>query len=156
MNPKQERLIAIKDIISNNAVERQEELLNLLKSKGLEATQATLSRDMKLLKISKAPNLAGDYVYMLPAGNNYTNVLSPEKIEETIPTGVATIEFSGQLAVLKTRPGYASAIASDIDRKAQREIVGTIAGDDTILIVPREGITREKIIDVLSALIQIK
>ena len=155
MNPKQERLIAIKDIISNNAVESQEELLNLLKSRGFEATQATLSRDMKLLKISKGPDLAGDYVYMLPMGNNYTNKLNQGKMEETIPSGVATIEFSGQLAVLKTRPGLASAIAYDIDRKARHEIMGTIAGDDTILIIPREGITRKEIVDVLSEFIQL-
>ena len=140
MNPKKDRLVAIGNIIKENAIESQEELLNILKSKGFEVTQATLSRDIKQLKIIKFPDAGGKYIYALSKENNYTN----------IPDGFATIEFSGQLAVMKTRPGYASAVASDIDTKAQHEIMGTIAGDDTILIIPREGITRKEIIDVLS------
>jgi transcriptional regulator of arginine metabolism len=146
MNLKKDRLIAIRNIIREQAVESQEELLNILKSKGFEATQATLSRDMKQLKIIKSPDAGGKYVYTLSKENNYTN----------IPDGFATIEFSGQLAVIKTRPGYASAIASDIDTKARHEIMGTIAGDDTILIIPREGITRKEIIEVLSNFITIE
>ena len=146
MNSKKDRLIAIRNIIWEQAVESQEELLNILKSKGFEATQATLSRDMKQLKIIKSPDIEGKYVYTLSKENNYTN----------IPDGFATIEFSGQLAVMKTRPGYASAVASDIDTKARHEIMGTIAGDDTILIIPREGITRKEIIEVLSNFITIE
>ncbi len=60
------------------------------------------------------------------------------------------IEFSGNLAVVKTRPGYAMGIASDIDTHAPCEILGTIAGDDTILIIPREGISRDKIVKALA------
>jgi transcriptional regulator of arginine metabolism len=146
MSSKKDRLIAIRDIIREYAVESQEELLNILKSKGFEVTQATLSRDMKQLKIIKSPDVEGKYVYTLSKENNYAN----------IPYGFASIEFSGQLGVIKTRPGYASAVASDIDTKAQHEIMGTIAGDDTILIIPREGITRKEIIEVLSEFIQIK
>lgn len=63
---------------------------------------------------------------------------------------VLSIEFSGLLAVVKTKPGYASAIAWDIDNKATEEILGTIAGDDTILLVPREGITREDILQMMN------
>ena len=61
-----------------------------------------------------------------------------------------SLEFSGQLAVVKTKPGYASAIAWDIDNKATEQVLGTIAGDDTILVIPREGITREDILDMLN------
>ncbi len=146
MSSKKDRLIAIRNIIREHAVESQEELLNILKSKGFEVTQATLSRDMKQLKIIKSPDVEGNYIYTLAKENNYAN----------ISDDFATIEFSGQLAVMKTRPGYASAIASDIDTKAQHEIIGTIAGDDTILIIPREGVTRKEIIEVLSGFIQIK
>ncbi len=156
MSSKKDRLVAIRNIIREHAVESQEELLNVLKSKGFEVTQATLSRDIKQLKIIKFPDVEGNYIYTLPNENNYTNIHSRENVKEQIPYGFATIEFSGQLAVMKTRPGYASAIASDIDTKAQHEIMGTIAGDDTILIIPREGITRKEIIDVLSGFIQIK
>ena len=63
---------------------------------------------------------------------------------------VISLEFSGQLAVVKTKPGYASAIAWDIDNKATDEILGTIAGDDTILLVPREGVTRDSIIRMMN------
>jgi len=139
MSPRKERLVAIRNIIKENALESQEELLNILKSKGFDVTQATLSRDMKLLKISKIPDIVGNYIYTLP-----------------LPREAATIEFSGQLAVVKTRPGFASAIASDIDARAQQEIIGTIAGDDTILVVPREGVARKEVIDVLSNIILLR
>lgn len=156
MSSKQDRLITIRNIIRKHVVESQEELLNLLKSEGFEVTQATLSRDMKLLKISKIPDAEGNYIYTLPQENNYTTVSLQEKSKEQVPYEFATIEFSGQLAVVKTRPGYASAVASHIDAKAQHEIMGTIAGDDTILIIPREGFTRKEIIEVLSGFIQLK
>jgi len=156
MSSKNDRLIAIRNIIREHAVESQEELLNILKSKGFEVTQATLSRDMKQLKIIKSPDVEGNYIYTLSKENNYTNIPGQEKSKEQVLYGLVTIEFSGQLAVMKTRPGYASAIASDIDTKAQHEIMGTIAGDDTILIIPREGITRKEIKNVLSGFIQIK
>jgi transcriptional regulator of arginine metabolism len=146
MSSKKDRLITVRNIIGEYAVESQEELLNILKSKGFEVTQATLSRDMKRLKIIKSPDIEGNYIYTLPKENNYA----------TIPDERAVIEFSGQLAVMRTRPGYASAVASDIDTKAQHEIMGTIAGDDTILIIPREGFTRKEIMDVLSGFIQVK
>ena len=150
MNSKKDRLISIRDILREHTVESQEELLNILKSKGFEVTQATLSRDMKQLKIIKSPDVEGNYIYTLSKENNYTNIPSQEKSKEQVSYGLVTIEFSGQLAVMKTRPGYASAIASDIDTKAQHEIMGTIAGDDTILIIPREGVTRKEIMNVLS------
>ena len=156
MSSKKDRLITIRNIIRGHAVESQEELLNLLKSEGFEVTQATLSRDIKQLKISKIPDAEGNYIYTLPQENNYTVSSLQEKSKEQVPYGFATIEFSGQLAVMKTRPGYASAVASDIDARAQHEIMGTIAGDDTILIIPREGITRKEIIEVLSGFIQVK
>jgi len=63
---------------------------------------------------------------------------------------ILNIDFSGQLVVVKTKPGYASAIAWDIDNKANYEVLGTIAGDDTILVIPREGITREDILQMMN------
>jgi transcriptional regulator of arginine metabolism len=65
---------------------------------------------------------------------------------------VLSLEFSGQLAVVKTKPGYASAIAWDIDNKANEQVLGTIAGDDTILIIPREGISRDEILLMLNTI----
>ncbi len=156
MNEKKNRLAAIRNIIKNNEIENQEELLNILQSRGFQLTQATLSRDIKLLKIIKSRDVEGNYIYTLPIENNYVNTFGQEKKQKTILYGLSSIEFSGQLAVMKTRPGFASAIAADIDKNTQHEIMGTIAGDDTILIIPREGVTRKEIIEVLSGFIQLK
>lgn len=113
---------------------------------GFSVTQSTLSRDIRQLKIAKIHDEEGNYTYRLP---DYP-VYAPTRTEPLRPS---TIEFSGNLAVIKTRPGYAMGIASDIDTFSPYEILGTIAGDDTILIIPREGISREKVIDALSRFI---
>lgn len=123
-------------------------LLKLLVDKGFELTQATLSRDIKELKIVKVPTAKGNYVYQFSE--------SMQNLEEEMPLssfGFVNIEFSGQLAVIKTRPGYAMAIAGEIDRRATRYILGTVAGDDTILLIPRENISREEVIASLSEFI---
>ena len=101
-------------------------------------TQATLSRDMKELRIVKKHDENNLYVYALPDETSST-------VSETDDSRILSIEFSGNLAVLKTRPGYAMAIAFEIDKYSPREIAGTIAGDDTILIIPREGFSRERV-----------
>ncbi len=144
MNTKKERLDAICRIIQSNKIGSQEELLKELEYNGFQATQATLSRDIKQLKVVKIHDEKGNYAYHLP---NYSSFMQSAK-EQTHHH--PNIEFSGNLAVVKTRPGYAMGIASDIDTHAPHEIIGTIAGDDTILIIPREGISRDKIIKALS------
>ena len=153
MSTRKDRLSAIQEIVAQHALNNQEELLLLLNRKGFSFTQATLSRDMKYLKIIKSPDVNGNYVYILPQRNNYS-LTSPEiKESELASRGFISIEFSGNLAVVKTRPGYAMGIASDIDNRATHEILGTIAGDDTILLIPREGISRKEIINALSIFI---
>lgn len=140
MRTKKERLDAIRAIIRAREIGNQEELLNALRESGFSVTQATLSRDIKQLKVAKVHGGNGDYVYRLP------------EAEAAPPRGARRpgVEFSGNLAVLKTRPGYAMGIASDIDTRASDEILGTIAGDDTILVIPREGVSRERVAAVLS------
>lgn len=154
MSTKQQRLEAICQIIQSEAIRNQEELLKHLEMQGFQFTQATLSRDIKHLKIAKAHDGADNYVYTLPDQNRVPGAGNQGRVLDTKPaTGYRNIEFSGNLAVLKTRPGYAMGIASDIDAKAPREILGTIAGDDTILLIPREGISREGVIKALSQFI---
>jgi transcriptional regulator of arginine metabolism len=150
MKNKKERLFAIQDIIRTQSVCSQEELLKLLKSKGFNSTQATLSRDIKALKIAKSPDMYGDYVYTLPPETRVQQKKLQVDERQLIMSGFISIEFSGDLAVIKTRPGYAMGIASDIDGKAGREVLGTIAGDDTILLIPREGVSRKRIVEILS------
>ena len=143
MNSKKERLETICRIIQTKKSGNQEELLKELGNSGFRITQATLSRDIKQLKIVKVHDESGNYVYRLPDYPTFTQPAKPV-------SGHPNIEFSGNLAVIKTRPGYAMGIASDIDTHASHEILGTIAGDDTILIIPREGISRDKIVKALA------
>ncbi len=146
MKSKKERLEAICGIIQSEAIGNQEELLARLNTHGFTTTQATLSRDIKQLKVVKVHDGKGDYVYRLP---DYSVFIQPQSEQIFHPN----IEFSGNLAVVKTRPGYAMGIASDIDTHELREILATIAGDDTILIIPREGMSRERIVEALKPFI---
>ncbi len=149
MKNKRNRLQVISDILRSNVVGSQEELLSLLNDRQCEVTQATLSRDLKLLKVAKTPLSNGTYKYILP---QYNKPIKTQNVTNTLIShgAVLSVDFSGNLAVVKTKPGYASAIAWDIDNKATQEILGTIAGDDTILLVPREGVTREEILDMMN------
>ena len=139
MSKRKERLEAIRELIRTKKFGNQEELQKELENSGFSATQATLSRDIKELKIAKTHDADGNYVYRLPEGR-----------EDGGRERRANIEFSGNLAVVRTRPGYAMGIASDIDAHASREILATIAGDDTILVIPREGISRKEVAAVLA------
>lgn len=132
----------------------QEEVLRALEAEGFQLTQATLSRDLKQLKVAKAASMNGKYVYVLPNETMYKRVTTPRKATEMLQrSGYISVNISGQLAIVKTRPGYASAIAYDIDTSDSDYILGTIAGDDTIFVAIREGVTRGQILRVLSYVI---
>lgn len=150
---KKDRHIAIEGIILKKEVESQEMLLNLLMEKGFELTQATLSRDIKEMQIVKIPNSDGKYVYQLTKEIGITQQTTPSQLSSY---GFLGIEFSGNLAVVKTRPGYAMGIAAEIDEKISREIIGTVAGDDTILLILRENISQHEVINALSKFIKLK
>ena len=139
MSTKKERLDAICGIIQTKVISNQEELLKELEDSGFSVTQATLSRDIKQLKVAKVHDGTGDYVYRLPE-ESISKQAQPEGKKKP------NIEFSGNLAVVKTRPGY----AMGIDSHAPSEILATIAGDDTILVIPRNGVSQEKVIAALS------
>ena len=151
MKIKNNRLEALRLIISSQQLGSQEELLNALQQEGFKLTQATLSRDLKQLKVAKAATMGGNYVYVLPNESMYKRVSTPSTIREMMQMpGFVSINFSGNMAVIKTRPGYASSIAWNIDNSEIPEILGTIAGDDTIFIVIKEGIKHQEVIEALS------
>ncbi len=132
---------AILEIIQSGPVFSQEELALHLKEAGIPSTQATLSRDLKALKISK---VSGEgYVVSGAVRKNVSNDLA---------SGIVRIQFSGQLGVIKTLPGLANAVAILIDHQILFPIIGTIAGDDTILLILRTGATSEEALDALSSL----
>jgi transcriptional regulator of arginine metabolism len=154
MKTKKERLSLILNLIHKHALSNQEELLRLLHQSGFEVTQATLSRDIKHLKIIKSPDASGNYIYVGTTKNIYSKKTAPDKSENELTSkGFISLEFSGNLGVIKTRPGYASVIASEIDSKTSQTILGTIAGDDTILLIPREGVERQAVLEVLAGII---
>ncbi len=151
MKIKNDRLEALRMIISSNELGSQDELLEALKREGFQLTQATLSRDLKQLKVAKAATMRGNYVYVLPNDTLYKRVNTPRSVHEMMQVpGFLSIHFSGNMGVIKTRPGYASSIAYNIDNSNISEIIGTIAGDDTIFIVIKQGVSEEEIIDALS------
>ncbi len=149
MKIKAQRLLAIKHLVSSRKVSSQEELVSLLEEEGFKLTQATLSRDLKYLKVAKVPDAETGYKYVIPDIAPKAEPLLPSN-EEFPVSGVESIEFSGQMAIIKTRPGFANGIASVIDSHGPYEILGTIAGDDTILLISREGISKTDVINALS------
>ena len=154
MKVKNNRLEALRMIISSQQLGSQEELLAALQHEGLKLTQATLSRDLKQLKVAKAATMGGNYVYVLPNETMYKRVSTPQQIREMMQVpGFISINFSGNMGVIKTRPGYASSIAWNIDNSNIPQLLGTIAGDDTIFIVVKQGVTEREVIDALSEVV---
>ena len=154
MKVKNSRMEALKMLISSMELGSQEEVLQALEREGFKLTQATLSRDLKQLKVAKAASMNGKYVYVLPNDTMYKRVTRPRTALEMLQTsGFISISFSGNMGVIKTRPGYASSIAYNIDNSESPNIIGTIAGDDTIFIVIKEEATREDVISDLTPII---
>ncbi len=149
---KSKRFAAIQEIISNSVVGSQEELLRLLAERDFVLTQATLSRDLKQMKVLKTINSYGEYVYQMPsmAGINEERVSVGRFLSGNACTSV---DFSANIVVIHTKPGYASSLALEIDEQAGDAILGTVAGDDTIFAVKKEDLTQQEVIEALSRVI---
>jgi len=139
---KARRLLAIEKIIDEENVSTQEELLKILKRKGISCTQATMSRDLRQIGVGRIPNGAGGYKYSL--SENIRSVVNSKVKLNIVPVIRDLVEANG-LMVIKTIPGNASNTAFFIDESGRYEIAGTIAGDDTILLIPRGGITLRQV-----------
>ncbi len=154
MKKKNSRLEVIKMILSSQEIASQEELLIELDKAGFPSTQTTLSRDMKQLKIVKATNSEGNYVYMLPNNTLYRRVSDTHlTVSAMNKLGALSVKFSGNLAVIHTLPGHAGHVAYDIDNSKIDEILGTIAGDDTVMLVLAEGIDRNVALEKLASVV---
>lgn len=151
MKIRTNRINAIISVIEETNVSSQEELLTFLEAKGVKTTQATLSRDLKSLKVVKQPDNEGNYVYVMPESPSAEEEEEEEASLHEFPlSGFVSIAYSGNMAVIKTRPGFANGLASVIDSRNPFEIIGTIAGDDTILLIIREGVGRAEVTQALS------
>jgi len=146
MKNRNERLMEIRRFIASMNISSQEELLKLLEKQGYEMTQATLSRDLKYLKVAKMPDDNAGYVYILP---DKERVVEETEFSRRGLSGLISLDFAQGMAILRTLPGHASSIAYTIDGLDAYEIAGTIAGDDTILLIPRDGVTRSDLVNLL-------
>ncbi|MBR5864139.1 MAG: ArgR family transcriptional regulator [Alistipes sp.] len=145
MNPKTQRFATIRKIIRSEMISSQEELISRLRECGVEITQSTLSRDLKFMNVAKVPHKSKGYVYVLPNATHHDI-----NVSSNISDNITGLTFSGNLGVLKTKSGYASAISVPIDNLDCPAILGTIAGDNTILLILREDARRSQVIEALS------
>lgn len=153
MKNKRARLQVIMELIRKNCIGSQEELSKMLADKGHSVTQATLSRDLKLLKITKVATDMGGYMYIIPDSNKIQDKMlstGQTSLKDTTMQSFVSIQFSGHTAVIKTRNGYAGGLAYDLDMSQPPEILGTIAGADTVFAVLREDVTREQALQLFS------
>ena len=134
---KSQRQAKIMEIISNRNVETQEQLLALLQQEGFRGTQATISRDIKELRIVKELSNLGVYRYTAAAGES-TGSFSV-KLNTIFRECVTSVDYAQNLIVIRTLPGLASAAGSAIDGMGMNKVVGTLAGDDTVMVVMRDS-----------------
>ncbi|CQR46779.1 Arginine repressor [Paraliobacillus sp. PM-2] len=132
---KGQRHIKIRELITENDIETQDELVEALHDLGYNVTQATVSRDIKELHLVKVPTTDGRYKYSLPADQRFNPL---EKLKRLMRDAFVRIDQAKNLLVLKTLPGNANALGALIDNLDWEEILGTICGDDTILIICKD------------------
>ncbi|MCF0156823.1 MAG: arginine repressor [Veillonella sp.] len=132
---KRYRYNKIKEIVQSQSIETQEELANALLAEGIEVTQATVSRDIKELMLIKIPTGDGHYRYALSPEENV--VLSRSRINRLFQDSIIKVDSVLNQVVMHTIPGSASAVAFSVDHAKWSEVIGTLAGDDTILLICR-------------------
>ncbi len=148
MKERLTRLKSIKKLIKTYRIESQEALLGYLQKEGYEVTQATLSRDLKLLKVGKVSDGHNGYVYTLPGEDERQE--SEQSLVQDFLRGYISIEYSLNIVVVKTYSGYADVVAAALDAMAFDEIIGTIAGgDNCVFACLREGVSGEQFMDML-------
>ena len=147
---KSKRHSKIIEIINSKAIETQEELAEELKSAGFEVTQATVSRDIKTLRLIKIQGSDGKYRYSI-INQNKNDML--EKLSSILINTVISVENIDKIVVVKTISGSASAAAEAIDRLELGEIAGTIAGDNTIFILVRTLEKAQELVERISKIL---
>lgn len=147
---KKERHEKIVEIVQNYDIETQEELISMLKKAGFDATQATISRDIRELKLSKATDSHGHYKYTVNQGNDGD---SGDIYLHTLSRSIRKADCAMNIVVVHTYSGMAQAVAAGIDAHDFAEILGCVAGDDTILIILRDAEQAGRYFKKISALI---
>lgn len=145
MKQRYNRLAVVREMIKNNRIDSQDTLLQMLKEQGYDVTQATLSRDLKMLKVGKISDGWSGYYYSLPENESIAD--TEKNYIQDVRRGIISIEFSGNMGVIKTRVGHAPSVCAALDVLKLPEILGTLAGDDTIFLLLREGMTKEDLLE---------
>ena len=142
------RQARIVELVSQEQVRSQTELLALLEAEGIETTQATLSRDLDELGAVKLRGAGGVPVYVIPDDGSPVRGIEggTGRLSRLLAELLVTPDASGNLAVLRPPPGGAHYLASALDRAALHDVVGTIAGDDTLMVVAREPLTGAQLV----------
>ena len=147
---KGQRHMRIREIVTNNEIETQDELVDRLKQNGYNVTQATVSRDIKELHLVKVPLQDGRYKYSLPADQRFNPL---QKLQRALADSFVSIDGVSHFLMIKSLPGNGNAIAVLLDHLEWDEILGTLSGDDTILIICRKEedreVIKERILDLL-------
>lgn len=142
MKERLARLKAIKKLIKNFRIESQETLLGYLQKDGYVVTQATLSRDLKLLKVGKVSDGHNGYYYTLPGDEERKE--SEKSFIQDFLRGYISVEYNQNMVVIKTFSGHSDSVALAVDNLALEEVLGTVSGrDNTVLVVLREGFSGE-------------
>jgi transcriptional regulator of arginine metabolism len=148
MANKSERQATIRELVSTRTVSSQEELRRLLLHRGWDVTQSTLSRDLREMRVARVPDADGSRYSITGAGDEG----SRPALESLLPSLFARVDGVGELVVLRTVPGGAQSVAVALDGEDWPDVLGTIAGDDTILIVCRSSGARERLTRRLAAI----
>ena len=142
MKERLTRLNAVRKLLKNNRIESQDTLLKCLQKEGFAVTQATLSRDLKILKVGKISDHKGGYIYSLP-GEDERREIEHNSIQDFLK-GYISIDWSGNIVVVKTYSSHSDPVSLALDSFNFKEVLGTIAGrDNAVAVFLREGVTRE-------------
>jgi transcriptional regulator of arginine metabolism len=141
--PKQDRQSAILELVQSHAVESQEELRRLLRQRGWDVTQGTLSRDLRELRLARVPSPDGPR-YTAP-GIQASGDAGAGTLAALLPQLMTGVDGVGEMLVVRTVIGGAQPVALALDRERWPEVLGTLGGDDTIFLVCRSAAARERI-----------
>lgn len=148
---KSERQARILELITQFEIETQDEMMNRLRDEGFAVTQATVSRDLRELQLTKSLTARGTYRYSVNPTKNH--IRNNAKLSSAMVDSVTDVDYSMNNVVIKTYPGMAQAVASGIDAMNMQDILGSVAGDDTIIIITKNeessALIRERILDVM-------
>ncbi len=136
---RRRRMELIREIIARHAPASQAELVEELAARGVMVDQSTVSRDLRDLGVVRSPGPGGRRIYVLATAGTGAAAVDEEGLKRGLREFLVSMEVSGNLLVLRTAPGNAHALAALLDRNGREEVAGTVAGDDTILVVVREG-----------------